>query len=433
MKSMPKENIQLSHLAETLEGSQILQYSNAVKAMQGKGVHVHNYTVGDFEPSIFPIPIGLKNEVMKAYAEDYTNYPMAEGNVDLRAAIAAFEKEFSGISYNSNEVLVASGGRPLIYSAFQILCDKNDTVIYGTPSWNNHYFIQTVGAKGIAIPTSAKTAFLLTAEKIAPHIKEATLLCLCSPQNPTGTVYSKKALSGIIDLVVEENKRRRNGKKLYVLFDAMYGCLTAGDNYNYNPLQLNEDIRPYLITVNAVSKIFAATGMRVGWCLGPKEILQKMRNLSTHIGAWAPMAEQKAVARYLVQTDGVKTFLKKFKEELEDRLKTIYHGIIRLKQHGYPVNAIKPQGGIYLSVQFSLFGEVVSEKELQNAPDIANYLLEQSGFAILPFSVFGSPENLSWFRISVGTCRKVDIAVMLKKLEVALYPFQFNNVKEVNV
>jgi aspartate aminotransferase len=413
------EEIMLSHLSHTLEGSQILQYSNAVKAMIAKGVNVHNYTVGDFDPSIFPIPIELKNEVMKAYAEDYTNYPMAEGNPDLRAAISFFEKTFNAISYSAEEVLVGSGGRPLIYAAFQIICDKNDGVIFGTPSWNNHYFIQTVGAKAIEIATSSRDGFLLTAEKIAPYIKEATLLCLCSPQNPTGTVYSKKALAAITDLVVEENRRRRNGKKLYLLFDAMYGCLTAGDGYNYNPIQLNEEVRPYLITINAVSKIFAATGMRVGWCTGPTDILSKMKNLLTHIGAWAPMAEQKAVARFLVQQKDVANYLRKFKEEIQDRLETIYRGIMILKRDGYPVGAIKPQGGIYLSVQFDLLGKTEHEKELQDSGDIAKYLLEKSGFAILPFSVFGSSENLPWFRISVGTCRKVDIPVMLRKLEVA--------------
>jgi aspartate aminotransferase len=230
---------------------------------------------------------------------------------------------------------------------------------------------------------------------------------------------------------VEENKRRRNGKKLYLFFDAMYGCLTAGEQYNYNPLQLNEEIKPYLIKVNAVSKIFAATGMRVGWCLGPAEILSKMKNLLSHIGAWAPMAEQKAIARFLIQQETVTNYLRKFKEEIQDRLDAIYRGVMQLKHKGYPVNAIKPQGGIYLSVQFDLLGKTEHGKELQNAADIAAYLLEKSGFAILPFSVFGSSEELSWFRISVGTCRKIDIPTMLRKLEVALHPFQFNKVKEV--
>lgn len=423
-------DIQLSHLANSLEGSQILQYSNAVKAMMAKGVNVHNYTVGDFDPSVFPIPMLLKNEVMKAYAEDYTNYPMAEGNTDLREAIALFENIFCNIRYKPDEVLVASGGRPLIYALFQVLCNQGDGVIYGTPSWNNQYFIQTVGAKAIPIATKPKDGFLLTAEKIAPYVKEATLLCLCSPQNPTGTVYVKKALATIVDLVLEENKRRGNRRKVYVLFDAMYGCLASDDHYNYNPLELNPGIKPYLITVNAVSKIFAATGMRVGWCLGPVGILGKMKNLSTHIGAWAPMAEQKAVARFLVQMDPVKKFLTGFKSETSECLDRLYNGFMRLKHNGYPVNAIKPQGGIYLSVQFNLIGECVNERELQNAGDVAHYLLEKSGFAILPFSVFGSSENLPWFRISVGTCRKIDITTMFKKLEIALHPFQFNKIND---
>lgn len=428
---MNLETIQLSHLAQSLEGSQILQYSNAVKAMKAKGIAIHNYTVGDFEPSVFPIPMALKNEVMKAYAEDYTNYPMAEGNLDLRTAIAAFEKEYCNIEYGADEVLTGSGGRPLIYTLFQIICNKGDTVVYGTPSWNNQYFVQTVGAKGIAIETRAKDGFLLTAERIAPHIKDATLLCLCSPQNPTGTLYSKKTLTAITRLVIEENRRRKNGKKLYLLFDAMYGCLTAGKHQHYNPLQLDPEIRPYLVTVNAVSKIFAATGMRVGWCLGPTEVLIKMRNLLTHMGAWAPMAEQKAVARFLVQRIPVRQYLIHFREEVQDRLEAIYRGITSLQHKGYPVHAIKPEGGIYLSVEIDLIGKPGGKGELKDASAIALYLLEQSGFAILPFSVFGSSELMPWFRISVGTCRKMDIPVMLKKLESALQPFQFTMARKI--
>lgn len=426
---MTEETIYLSQLAATLEGSQILQYANAVKAMRAKGANINNYTVGDFDPMVFPIPIALKNEVMKAYAEDYTNYPVAEGNPDLRQAIAGFEKRFGGIEYGPEEIVVGSGGRPLIYAAFRVICDKGDGVIFGTPSWNNHYFVQTAEARGIEIRTEAKDGFLLTADKIEPHLRNASLLCLCSPQNPTGTVYPKKVLQAITDAVVEENNRRRHGKKLYVLFDAMYGCLAAGFS-SYNPLRLNEEIRPYLITVNAVSKIFAATGMRVGWCLGPEAILHKIRNLLTHVGAWAPMAEQKAVARFLVQGNGVSEFLWEFREGLQERLDAMYSGIMRLKRRGYPVHAIRPQGGIYLSVKINLAATYQQKKIIRNAHDAAHYLLEHAGFAVLPFAVFGSSPDLHWFRISVGTCRRVDITAMFRKLELALHPFQINKVKE---
>lgn len=420
---MNNEMIELSRLASGLQGSQILEYSGAVKAMQGRGRIVNNYTVGDFDPSVFPIPIELKNEIMKAYAEGYTNYPMAEGNMDLRSAIGGFERRFAGIDYAADEVVVASGGRPLIYAVFQVICDEGDGVIYGTPSWNNHYFIQTVNAKGIEIRTEAKDGFLLTPDQIAHHIREATLLCLCSPQNPTGTVYSKKTLQTIANMVVEENSRRKHGKKLYVLFDAMYGCLTTG-YLNYNPLRLNEQLGPYLVTVNGISKIFAATGLRLGWCLGPKAVLQKVKNLLNHVGAWAPMAEQKAVARFLFNGDAVSNYLSAFREELYQRLMVIYTGIIALKKKGYPVNAIKPQGGIYLSVKINLIGKSINKKPLNDAHGIAHYLLETTSLAILPFAVFGAAGDLPWFRVSIGTCRKVDIPVILIKLEAALKRFQ---------
>src|SRR6185437_9258824 len=106
---MKEDKIKLSKLSESLEASRILQYSNTVKAMKAGRMTFQNYTVGDFDPSIFPIPVELKIEVIKAFSQDYTNYPAAEGNSDLRLSIARFEREFSGIGYEPDEVIVGSG------------------------------------------------------------------------------------------------------------------------------------------------------------------------------------------------------------------------------------------------------------------------------------------------------------------------------------
>ena len=397
--------MKLSHVAETLPGSQILTISNAIKERIKAGETIYNLTVGDFDPELFPIPAELEEGIINAYIKKFTNYPSADGNPDLREAIASYTKTFQHIDYDAGEILVGSGGRPLIYALYRTIVDAGDKVIYPVPSWNNHYYTQFAGGTPVEIETTAENYFMPTAQQIAPHVKSAVLLALCSPQNPTGTGFTKDTLKAICDMVVEENKLRSdNEKKLYVLFDQMYWLLTYGSNKHYDPVSLCPAIKPYVIYIDAISKSFAATGVRVGWAMGPPAVLHKMKAILTHVGAWAPMAEQKAVAAFLMNTDAVKKFLHSFRPALEERLQLIYNGIQMLKLQGFPIDAIEPQAAIYLTVKI----------DLANAHTI---LLEEAGIGVLPFSVFGAAKDSPWYRISVGTCKKEDIESMLDNLK----------------
>lgn len=398
----------LSRLAHTLEGSKILTISRAVKALVEKGAAVYNYTLGDFDPAIFPIPAQLKKEVIRAYEEDWTNYPAAEGNSDLRAAIGRFVKEWLGLEFDSSSIIVAAGGRPLIYAAYRAICDPEEKVVYGVPSWNNNHYTHFVEGNHVALHTCAENGFLLTAAELQPHIKDAVLISLCAPQNPTGTVYTSQALYAICKLIAEENKRRpATQKKCYLLYDQMYGLLTY-KVHHVDPVSVNHEMRPYTIYIDAISKVFAATGLRVGWSMGPELVLAKMKSILTHMGAWAPMPEQKAVARFLGRSEYVRSFLSGFKTGLSDRLMQIYKGIEEMKKEGLPVDAIEPKAGIYLSMKIDM--------EEKTPADIAKLLLEKAGIAVLPFYAFGADENLPWFRISVGTCAKDEIEEMLECL-----------------
>ena len=164
-----------------------------------------------------------------------------------------------------------------------------------------------------------------TADDIRPHIKDATLISLCSPQNPTGTTFSKKELEAICDLVLEENARRSDKeKKVYIMYDQMYWHLTYGNIRHYNPVSLRPEMRNYTIFIDAISKVFAATGVRVGWSMGPSSIINKMKAILGHVGAWAPMAEQKAVAKFLGRKKEIEEYLLHFKSGLEERLRLLY-------------------------------------------------------------------------------------------------------------
>ncbi|MCC7401352.1 MAG: aminotransferase class I/II-fold pyridoxal phosphate-dependent enzyme [Chitinophagaceae bacterium] len=414
--------MKLSHLSETLIGSEIVKLGGEIREKIRQGERIYNFTVGDFDPSIFPIPKELENAIVEAYRKHFTNYPAAEGNLDLREAIHSFVKAEEKLDYGTSEILVASGGRPLIYATYRAICDKGDKVIYAVPSWNNNHYTHFVDGEHVIIEAKAENNFMPTAEEMKPHIKGATLIALCSPQNPTGTTYRKKQLEDICDLVLEENSRRgESEKKLFVMYDQMYWHLTFGQTEHYNPVSLRPAMRDYTIFIDAISKVFAATGVRVGWGMGPATVISKMKAILTHIGAWAPMAEQKAVAYFLNQREEIKKFLDHFKSELEERLTRIYKGFVSLKQMGLPVEAFAPEAAIYLPIKIDLIGKKTAEgKILKTQSEVTDYILNEAKLAIVPFYAFGSSRSSAWYRLSVGTCKKEQIEEMIQKLKEAL-------------
>lgn len=414
--------MKLSHLSETLIGSEIVKLGNAISERIRNGEKIYNFTIGDFDPSIFPIPKQLEEEIIKAYQDNYTNYPPADGIPELRKAVAEFLKDRQGIDVATNEILIAAGGRPLIYTLFKTIVDKGDKVIYAVPSWNNNHYVHMNDAVHCKIEAKAENLFMPTAEELVPHLPGATLLCLCTPQNPTGTTLGKHELEKICDLVLEENSKRSDSeKKLFVMFDQMYWTLNYGETVHHNPVALRPAMKEYTIFVDGISKAFAATGVRVGWSVGPAGLIAKMKSILSHIGAWAPMAEQVATAKFLVQKENIQAFLVHFKNELEERLNRIYSGFIRLKEEGFSVDAVVPQAAIYLTIKFDLVGKKTIEgKLLADQAAVAAYLLSEAKLAVVPFYAFGADPSSPWYRLSVGTCKKEEIDEMLTKLKQAL-------------
>jgi aspartate aminotransferase len=415
-------NLKLSVLAETLKASEIVRLGATIKEKMKQGASIYNYTIGDFDSSIFPIPAELEAEIIDAYKNGFTTYPAAEGNLDLREAVASFMSTRCSLDYGTNEILIAAGGRPLIYALYRSIVDKGDKVIYPAPSWNNNHYVHFTEGEHIMLEAEKENNFMLTAAQIAPHIKGATLLSLCSPLNPTGTTFGKEELSAICDLVIEENKTRAEGeKKLYLMYDQIYWTLTFGDTEHHNPVTLNPAMKDFTIFIDGISKAFAATGVRVGWALGPAEVIVKMRSINSHVGAWAPMAEQKAVANYLRNTEAINKYFLHFKAEVDERLQKIAAGFQKMKAAGFRVDVVAPEAAIYLTIQIDYVGKkTVEGKLLQNQADVTSYILDEARLAIVPFYCFGSNPESSWYRLSVGTCKKEEIGEMLAALQSAL-------------
>lgn len=412
----------ISKLAATLEGSEIIKIAGEINELKRKGQQIANLTIGDFDSNIFPIPSELRDGIMEAYADNQTNYPPAEGVAVLRDNISKFLLERFGLTYNSKQILVAGGSRPLIYGTFMALIDPGDKVIYPTPSWNNNHYCRFTGATQVAVKTSVENNFMPTADDIRPHLKGATLLALCSPLNPTGTMFAKKDLEDICDLVLAENRSRSEDEKpLYIMYDQIYSLLTFSGQVHYDPVSLRPELKDRVIYIDGISKCLAATGVRVGWAFGPEHVINKMKTIVGHVGAWAPKPEQIATAKFLTQPAELNNYLSAFKTKVQQSLDTLYQGIIQLKSEGLAVDAINPMGAIYLTVKVDYIGKTTPDGDvLKNSADVNFYLIKEANIGIVPFSAFGTDTGMNWFRASVGGCSLSDIEQMIPRLKEAL-------------
>lgn len=413
----------LSALARGVIGSEILKISADIRGMKARGITVCNLTVGDFDPAHFPIPGMLLEGIKKALVEGNTNYPPSDGVLLFREAIVRFYSQALRLTYPVESVLVASGARPLIYATYQTVVDPGDTVVYPVPSWNNNHYCHLTGARPVEVVSGRETGFFPDPAKLAPHLENARLLVINSPLNPTGTVVDPTILSAIASLVVAENNRRlqTGARPLFLLYDQVYWTLTFGDARHCTPVELVPEVAPYTILLDAVSKSFCGTGLRVGWALMPPAIRNRMADIVGHIGAWAPKAEQVATARLLDSPTLVSEFHRDFISRLRLRLDALYEGFEKMRAEGLPIEVIPPEGAIYLTVRFPLFGGHRHGVPITTNEQIRTILLEEAGIGIVPFQAFGLRENSGWFRLSVGSVSMEDIESALPRVQKVLH------------
>ena len=413
--------MKVSKLAANLIGSEIIKIGNQVNDMKSQGAEIANLTIGDLNSNIYPIPDLLKEEVQKAYQNNLTNYPPANGLLSLRKAISTDIKNRWNLDYSENDILVAGGSRPLIYAAFKTIVDPDDKVIYPVPSWNNNHYAYLTEAQKIEVETTQENNFLPTAADLKPHLKGAVLIALCSPLNPTGTMFSKQQLAEICEMIIEENKTRGDDEKpLYLMYDQIYAMLTFKDEH-FDPVSLYPELKEFTVYIDGASKCFAATGIRVGWSFGPALIINKMKSLLGHIGAWAPKPEQEAVSVLLNHPQKVDEFVNHFKGEIAESLTVLHDGIQNLKNKGFSVESIQPMGALYLTVELDYIGKTKPDGVvIKDSSDLVFYLIEEAGIALVPFSAFGNSRDMPWFRASAGGVSLDEIKNMLPRLEAAL-------------
>jgi len=405
-----------------LAGSSILAIAQEVRGLIADGKSVYNLTIGDFRPDVFPIPPALRDGIVHMYEEGHTNYPSAVGVPELLNAIRGHYQRKLGLDYPTDCILCGSGARPPIFAAFQAIVEPGDQVVYPVPSWNVNHYVFMNGAEGVPLVTSPDDGFLPTVEQIEPYIQTARILVINSPQNPSGTVIAKDQLQALCEAIVSENKRRAAAgeRPLILLYDMVYWELTWGDYKHYTPVELVPEMANYTVMIDAISKSWAATGVRVGWCVAPPAIRAKMKALIGHMGAWAARPEQMATAMVLDEPELTEVWMEEFGAALQERLVTLRDGFAALRAAGHPVDSLDAQGAIYLSAKFDLHGRKHGDKTLETDEDIRSWLLHEAGVAVVPFTAFGYPEGSGYMRMSVGAATTAEMQDAMARIGRAL-------------
>ena len=410
-------------MAGGLVASEILKIAGEIRGLVRAGKSICNLTVGDFDPKQFPIPEKLRTGITKALESGETNYPPSDGLLELRQSVQRLYERELGLVYPVESILIAAGARPLIYAIYRALVNEGDRVVYPQPSWNNTHYIHMTGAVGVPLPCTAENRFLPTLEDLQAELPTARLVCLNSPLNPTGTAIEPDVLRKICDGIVAENSRReKTGQRpVYLMYDHIYWPLTVGATKHVTPPELVPEMARYTTFVDGISKAYAATGVRVGWSVGPVDVTERMSAINGHVGAWAPRAEQVATAELLDDPAACAEYNKKFIAGIQRRLDATYKAFIAMKAKGLPVDVIAPMGAIYLSARIHPFGKRTPEgKVLNTNEEVRAWILSAAQIGIVPFQAFGVPDDSGWYRLSIGAVSEAQIAEAMPRLEAAL-------------
>lgn len=375
---------QLSDRLNRLAPSATLAMSQKSSEMKAQGIDVINMSVG--EPD-FNTPEHIKDAAKKAIDENFSRYSPVPGYMDLREAISSKLKRENGLDYGVNEILVSNGAKQSVCNTIMALVNDGDEVIIPAPYWVSYpQMAKLAGGEPVIVEAGFEQDFKMTPEQLEAAITPKTkLLILCSPSNPTGSVYNEEELRGLADVI----KRHED---LYVLADEIYEHI----NYigKHHSIAQIEGMKERTIVVNGVSKAYAMTGWRIGYIAAPEWIVKGCNKLQGQYTSGPCSVSQKAaVEAYMASQDCVEEMRKAF-ERRRDLIVSLAKDI-----PGLEVNV--PQGAFYLFPKCSsFFGKTDGTHVINNSTDFALYLLEVGHVATVAGDAFGDPEC---FRMSYAT------------------------------
>ena len=391
---------QLSDRLNRLAPSATLAMSQKSSEMKAQGIDVINMSVG--EPD-FNTPDNIKQAAKKAIDENYSRYSPVPGYPDLRKAIVAKLKNENGLEYTINEVIVGTGGKQCVCNAVLALVNPGDEVIIPAPYWVSYpQMVKLAGGTPIIVNAGSDQDFKMTAEQLENAITEKTkMLILCSPSNPTGSVYSKEELAALAEVL-------KKHPEVFVLADEIYEHI----NYigKHHSIAQEPGMKEQVIIANGVSKAYAMTGWRIGFLAGPEWIIKGCNKLQGQYTSGTCSVSQKAAeAAYTLDQSAV--------EEMRVAFERRRNLIVKLAKEVPGLEVNMPQGAFYLFPKCnSYFGKSNGEKTINNSTDFAMYLLEEAHVATVGGDAFGDPDC---FRMSYATSDE-NIVEAIKRIKEAL-------------
>ncbi|MDD6436737.1 MAG: pyridoxal phosphate-dependent aminotransferase [Prevotella sp.] len=391
---------QLSDRLNRLAPSATLAMSQKSNEMRAQGIDVINMSVG--EPD-FMTPQSIKNAGKKAIDDNYSKYSPVPGYAELRKAIAEKLARENGLSYTFQEIIVGTGGKQCVCNTILALVNPGDEVIIPAPYWVSYpQMVKLAGGTPIIINAGFSQNFKITAEQLEKAITPKTkMLILCSPSNPTGSVYSKEELSELAAVL-------RKHDDVFVLADEIYEHI----NYvgHHESIAQFDGMKERTIVCNGVSKAYAMTGWRLGWAAAPEWIIKGMNKLQgQYTSGTCDVSQMAALEAYTGNQECVEEMRKAF-EHRRDLIVALAKDI-----PGLEVNV--PQGAFYLFPKCSsYFGKTDGTRVIKNSTDFALYLLEVGHVATVGGDAFGDPEC---FRMSYATSEE-NIKEALRRIKACL-------------
>ncbi|SHG63330.1 pyridoxal phosphate-dependent aminotransferase [Virgibacillus chiguensis] len=373
--------MELANRVKTLTPSSTLAITAKAKELKQQGHDV--IALGAGEPDFnTPGPILVAAE--KAMNEGKTKYTPSGGIVELKQAIVNKFQKDNQLNYTKEQIIVTTGAKHALYTLFQVLLNEGDEVIIPAPYWVSYpEQVKLAGGTPVFIPAKEENQFKLTPQELEAAITRKTkAIIINSPSNPTGMMYNKDELKQLGDICLKHD--------LLIVSDEIYEKLIYSGEDHVSIAQLSPELKAQTVIINGVSKSHSMTGWRIGYAVGPNEIIKAMTSLASHSTSNpTSIAQYAALAAY--QMDD--SFNEEMKGVFSHRLESLYQLLTEIPG----VSCVKPEGAFYL---FPNVQEAVRKSGFSNVDDWAKALLEEEKVALIPGSGFGAPNNV---RLSYAT------------------------------
>lgn len=375
----------ISRIVQALEPSATLAMAAKARELKAKGKTVYDFSVG--EPD-FNTPAHICEAARAAMEAGHTHYTAASGIAELKAAIVKQYKQRHGLDYSPQQVIVSNGAKHSLHNVFTVLCDPGDEVIIPAPYWVSYAeLVKLTGAKPVIVETEESNDFKLTPAQLRAAVTSKTkILLICSPSNPTGSMYTPEDLGALADVAIEKN--------LLVMADEIYERLVYGEHRFASFPTVRPGLIDRTIIINGVSKAYAMTGWRIGWTLSPVNVAKAMDSLQSQETSNPSSVSQYAAVAAL---EGPQECVEEMRTQFAKRREFVRRRIAELPG----VSCTEMGGAFYAFINIKAhLGRTYGGVKIDNSNDWCLQLLEQQGVATVMGSAFGAE---GYARISFAT------------------------------